>query len=127
MSTASRISSTSHASPQLAAELWTSFASLLRSHVAMYAIARPEARLRTISGSNPTGVVELLGAKGKLVVLQPDAASRGAIEFRPEATELPDEYSTFFFTVESSIYLENLSNSMDMEAVVEYLLGKVHV
>ena len=58
---------TLHASKELTQELWTSFASLLRSHVAMHSIARSDNSLRIVSSSDSS--VELLGLNGKLILL----------------------------------------------------------
>jgi hypothetical protein len=107
----------------LATELWISFASLLRSHVAMHSIARPGSQLRIISHSG--GALELLGPRGKLTILAPTASGAGATEFRPEAGELGDEYAAFSFTEEGLLHLEELNDAVDMEAAVEHYLQKV--
>jgi hypothetical protein len=111
------------ASQQLSNELWTSFASLLRSHVAMHSISRPDHGLRVIS--NSTAAVEVLGPYGKLTVLAPGSSRIGATEFRPEAGELGDEYATFIFTEDGLFQSEELTEAMDIEAAVESLLRKV--
>ena len=111
------------AAPQLATEMWTSFVSLLRSHVAMHTVARPDGRLRISSDQN--SALELLGPYGKLIMLPPTASGTGTIEFRPEASETDDEYSAFFFTSEGLVHFEELMEDLDMEAAVEYLLRKV--
>ncbi len=107
----------------LTQEYWTSLASLLRSHVAMHSIARPDAPLRIISGSD--AALEVLGPWGKLSVLAPAASGMGATEFRPEAGELGDEYSSFFFTEDGLVRFEGLDGVLDIEAAVEYLLERV--
>jgi len=114
----------STASQSLAKELWISLTSLLRSHVAMHSIAKPSGQLRVTVKSD--AALELLGSNGKLSILEPDASGTGSIEFRPEAGELGDEYSTFFFTEDGEIHLENSDAAMDLEAVVEHWLCKVH-
>jgi hypothetical protein len=111
------------ASQQLSNELWTSFASLLRSHVAMHSIARPGGGLRVIS--NAASTVEVIGPYGKLTVLAPGTSRMGATEFRPEAGELGDEYAAFFFTEDGLFQSEGLADAMDIEAAVEFLLRKV--
>jgi hypothetical protein len=111
------------ASPQLAAELWISLASLLRSHVAMHSIAQPNGKLR-ISSRSGKGL-ELLGPIGKLTILPPDAAGAGSTEFRPEAGELGDEYATFFFTEDGLVRLADTDVPLEFEAAVEHWLGKV--
>jgi hypothetical protein len=110
-------------SKDLAQEMWISLASLLRSHVAMHSIAQPDGQLRIIATSD--AAVEVLGSYGKLSVLGPDQSGRGSTEFRPEAGEFGDEYSTFFFTADGLIQLEDADLSMDVEAVVEHWLRKV--
>jgi hypothetical protein len=111
------------ASSHLAAELWISFASLLRSHVAMHSIATPGHPLRIHSSSNAR--LEVLGPFGKLSIVGPNASGIGAMEFRPEAGELGDEYATFFFTEDGLVRLEGLENDLEVETAVEYLLRKV--
>lgn len=123
MSAIAEVPSMSHASQLLAAELWTSFASLLRSHVAMHSVAQPGKQLRIVSRSG--SVVELLGPNGKLSILAPDPSGTGTTEFRPETGELGDEYAAFFFTEDGLLHLEGLENAMDIEAAVEHLLRKV--
>ena len=113
----------SAASQSLAKELWISLASLLRSHVAMHSIAEPSGQVRITAQSDTA--LELLGANGKLSILGPDASGIGSTEFRPESGELGDEYSTFFFTEDSLIHMENSDVSMDIEAVVEHWLRQV--
>ena len=111
------------ASRALTAELWISLASLLRSHVAMHSIARMDVPVRIISDSGPA--LELLGPSGKLSILGPNALGFGAIEFRPEAGEFGDEYSTFSFSADGMVHLENLAAPMDFETAVELWLRKV--
>lgn len=111
------------ASTLLTQELWTSLASLLRSHVAMHSIARPQDALRILSDTG--AALEVLGPWGKLSILAPAASGVGATEFRPEAGELGDEYATFFFTEEGLVQLEGSTDPLDIEAAVEYLLRKV--
>jgi hypothetical protein len=123
MSAIAEVPTMSRAHQLLAAELWTSFASLLRSHVAMHSISRPDGQLRIVSRS--ASVLELLGPNGKLSILAPDASGIGATEFRPEAGELGDEYSAFFFTEDGLFQLDGLDDAVDIEAAVEYLLRKV--
>lgn len=113
----------SSASPQLAAELWISFASLLRSHAAMHSIAAPASPLRIHSHSNAG--LDLLGPCGKLGILGPDASGTGTIEFRPEAGELGDEYAAFTFTEDGLVAMEGVDSAFEMEAAVEHLLQKV--
>ncbi len=113
----------SGASQSLAKELWISLVSLLRSHVAMHSIAEPSGQMRVSAKSD--AALELLGANGKLSLLGPDASGKGSTEFRPEAGELGDEYSTFFFAEDGLIHLENSDAAMDLEAVVEHWLHKV--
>jgi hypothetical protein len=111
------------ASTLLAQELWISLAGLLRSHVEMRSIARPDFRLR-FSGSG--SAVEVLGPNGRLSLLAPTISGTGTMEFRPEAGELGDEYSAFVFTEDGLFYFENSdANGMEMEAAVEFLLDKV--
>jgi hypothetical protein len=123
MSATAEVSVESLASPQLAAELWISFASLLRSHVAMHSIAAPSHSLRLHSGKDAQ--LDVLGPFGKLSVVGPNASGIGATEFRPENGELGDEYATFFFTEHGLVQLEGLESPLDVEAAVEYLLRKV--
>ncbi len=111
------------ASKPLAQELWISLASLLRSHVAMHSVAQPGGQLRIIAASD--SALEVLGSHGKLSVLGPNKSSVGSTEFRPEAGELGDEYSAFFFTEDGLIHLEEPDTPMDVEAVVEHWLRKV--
>jgi hypothetical protein len=113
----------SPASPQLARELWISFASLLRSHVAMHSIAAPSHSLRIHLSSDTR--LDVLGPIGKLSIVGPDARGIGATEFRPENGETGDEYATFFFKEDGLVQLEGLESPLDVEAAVEYLLRKV--
>lgn len=115
----------SPASSHLAAELWISFTSLLRSHAAMHSIAAPGHPLRVHSSSSSR--MEVLGPIGKLSIVGPNASGIGATELRPEAGELGDEYATFFFTEDGLVRLEGLDDSLELEAAVEYLLRKVQV
>lgn len=119
MSAAAQIAA---ASPQLTAELWTSFASLLRSHVAMVSLAHPDAQLQISSRSK---VLEVLGMRGRLTISEPGVSGMSAIEFRPEAASA-DEYTTFFFTQEGAVRFEDSDDEFEMEAAVEHLLRKVH-
>src|SRR5665213_690169 len=119
MNASVQVPTISLASPLLAAELWISFASLLRSHVAMHSIARPDNQLRIVSISG--SAVELLGSTGKLNILGPDASGTGATEFRPEAGELGDEYSAFFFTEDGLLHFDDLNDAMEMETAVEHV------
>ncbi len=111
------------ASNSLTRELWISLASLLRSHVAMHSIGQPGARLRILAATDSR--LEILGAYGKLSVLGPGESGVGSTEFRPEAGELGDEYSTFIFTEDGLILVEEAETPMDLEAVVEHWLRKV--
>lgn len=110
------------ASPAFAAELWISLVSLLRSHVAMHSVVRPALATRISTDAHST---TLLGRRGKLIVAAPDASGVGSLEFRPEDSELRDEYSTFVFTREGLIGGDDLKPAIDMEAAVERWLGKV--
>lgn len=123
MSATAEVSVESPASPQLAQELWISFSSLLRSHVAMHSIAAPSHSLR-IHLSKDTRL-DVLGPFGKLSIVGPNASGIGATELRPENGELGDEYETFFFTEHGEVQLESLESPLDIEATVEYLLRKV--
>jgi hypothetical protein len=123
MSATAEVSVESPASSQLAQELWISFSSLLQSHVAMHSIAAPAHSLRIHSSSQAR--LDVLGPFGKLTIVGPNATGVGAIEFRPEIGELGDEYATFFFTEVGLVCLEGLESAMEVEAAVEYLLGKV--
>ncbi len=127
MSAAAMPAHSSLASSALAAELWVSLASLLHSHVAMHSVTRPDVKLRLASKSKSE--LELLGPIGKLLIVGPDASGIGATEFRPEAGELGDEYSTFFFTEDGMVHFESADDApvseMDMEAAVEHWLRKV--
>lgn len=111
------------ASSHLAAELWISFASLLRSHVAMHSIAAPAHSLRIHSGSSSR--LDVLGPVGKLTVVGPNASGICASEFRPENCEIADEYATFFFTEDGLVRIEGIDESLEIEAAVEHLLRKV--
>ncbi|MGC1782498.1 MAG: hypothetical protein WA708_08280 [Acidobacteriaceae bacterium] len=113
-----------HASTALSRELWISLASLLRSHVAMHSIARPAAPMRIAADSHSA---TLLGSRGKLIVLGPDASGKGSTEFRPEAGELGDEYCTFFFTEDGLVYIENSETALDMESAAEHWLRQVQL
>jgi hypothetical protein len=123
MSATAEVSVESPASPQLAAELWISFASLLRSHVAMHSIVAPAHSLRIHSGKETR--LDVLGPFGKLSIVGPNATGVGATEFRPETGEMGDEYATFFFTKHGLVQLEGLESPLEVEAAVEYLLRKV--
>jgi hypothetical protein len=123
MSATAEVSVESPASPQLAHELWISFASLLRSHVAMHSIAAPSHSLRIHSSKDTR--LDVLGPFGKLSIVGPNASGKGATEFRPENGEMGDEYETFFFTEHGMVQLEGLESPLDVEAAVEYLLRKV--
>ena len=123
MSATAEVSVESPTSPQLAQELWISFSSLLRSHVAMHSIAAPSHSLR-IHLSKDTRL-DVLGPFGKLSIVGPNASGIGATELRPENGELGDEYETFFFTEHGEVQLESLESPLDIEATVEYLLRKV--
>jgi hypothetical protein len=123
MSATAEVSVESPASSQLAAELWISFASLLRSHVAMHSIHAPAHSLR-IHASKETRL-DVLGPFGKLSVVGPNATGIGATEFRPENGEMGDEYATFFFTEDGLVRLEGVESALDIEAAVEHLLRKV--
>ncbi len=123
MSSSAEVSVESPAYPQLAAELWISFASLLRSHVAMHSISAPSHALRVHSTKDSR--LDVLGPFGKLSIVGPSATGIGATEFRPENGELGDEYATFFFTEHGLVQLEGLESPLDVEAAVEYLLSKV--
>lgn len=122
MSATTAMPAQSHASTEFSRELWISLASLLRSHVAMHSIARPGVPLRIASDAHSA---TLLGPRGKLIVLSPDASGLGSTEFRPEAGELSDEYSVFSFTDEGLVYVENSGTALDMESAVEHWLRKV--
>lgn len=111
------------ASSALAAELWISLASLLHSYVAMHSVTRPDIKLRLAAKSKAE--LELLGPIGKLLIVGPDASCIGATEFRPEAGELGDEYSTFFFTEDGLVHIESTDVAMDVETAVEHWLRKV--
>ncbi len=115
--------SSAQASSLLAAELWTSFTSLLRSHVAMHLVARADNRLRIVSST--AAIFELLGPNAKLTIFAPAATGMGTTEFRPEAGELGDEYSVFFFTEDGLLRLEDQNEAVDIEAAVEHFLRKV--
>jgi len=123
MSATAEVSVESPASPQLAEELWISFASLLRSHVAMHSIAAPSHSLRVHSGKETR--LDVLGPFGKLSIVGPNASGIGATEFRPENGEMSDEYETFSFTEHGMVQLEGCESPLDVEAAVEYLLRKV--
>jgi hypothetical protein len=123
MSATAEVSVESPASPQLARELWISFSSLLRSHVAMHSIAAPSHSLRLHSSKEAR--LDLLGPFGKLSIVAPNASGLGTIEFRPEKSEVGDEYATFFFTEHGLVQLEDLESPLDVEAAVEYWLRKV--
>jgi hypothetical protein len=113
----------SPASSQLTVELWTSFASLLRSHAAMHSIAAPASPLRIHVHSNSR--LELLGPLGKLSIVGPNTSGIGATEFRPEAGELGDEYAAFSFTEDVLVLFEDSDSAIEIEAAVEHLLQKV--
>ena len=115
----------SMASQLLTQELWVSFTSLLRSHVAMHSVARPDRELRVLL--NSASALEVLGPNGKMIIVAPTASNVGAIEFRPEAGERMDEYSAFFFTEDGLLHVEDMNDSMDIEAAVDYLLNRVRV
>jgi hypothetical protein len=123
MSATAEVTVESPASPQLTAELWISFASLLQSHVAMHSIAAPSHSLRLHSSKETR--LDVLGPFGKLSIVGPNATGFGATEFRPENGELGDEYATFFFTEDGLLQLEGLESPLDLEAAGEYLLRKV--
>ena len=123
MSVTAEVSVESPASPHLTTELWISFASLLRSHVAMHSIAAPSHSLRLHATKEAR--LDVLGPFGKLSIVGPNATGIGATEFRPENGELGDEYATFFFTEHGLVQLEGLESPLDVEAAVEYLLRKV--
>lgn len=123
MSATAEVSVESPASPQLAAELWISLVSLLRSHVAMHSIAAPGHPLRIHSSHKSR--LDVLGPFGKLSIVGPNASGIGAAEFRPENGELGDEYAIFFFTADGLVRLEGSELSMEIETAVEYWLRKV--
>jgi hypothetical protein len=123
MSATAEVSVESPASPHLTTELWLSFASLLRSHVAMHSIAAPGHSLRLHSRSNDR--LDVLGPIGKLSIVGPNHTGIGATEFRPENGEMGDEYATFSFTEDGLVRLEGVDDSLEVEAAVEYLLRKV--
>ena len=109
------------ASPQLARELWISFASLLRSHVAMHAIARPSAALQIISHADAE--VEIQGPRGTLRVTEPDASGSGGAFFRSHLEDAAPEESTFTFDADGLLHFER--PAMDLESAAEDLLRKV--
>ncbi|MEO6965468.1 MAG: hypothetical protein ABI076_06165 [Acidobacteriaceae bacterium] len=113
----------SSSSPQLTAELWISFASLVRSHAAMHSIAAPGSPLRIHSHSNSR--LEVLGPIGKLSIVGPNASGIGTTEFRPEAGESGDEYAAFSFTEDGLVLFEGADSAIEIEAAVEHLLQKV--
>jgi hypothetical protein len=123
MNATAEVSVESPASPQLTTELWISFASLLRSHVAMHSIAAPSHSLRVHAAKEAQ--LDVLGPFGKLSIVGPNANGIGTTEFRPENGDLGDEYTTFFFTEHGLVQLEGLESPLDMEAAVEYLLRRV--
>jgi hypothetical protein len=123
MSATAEVSVESPASPHLAQELWISFSSLLRSHVAMHSIAAPSHSLRIRFGKDTR--LDVLGPFGKLSIVGPNASGIGATEFRPENGDLVDEYANFFFTEHGMVQLEGWESPLDVEAAVEYLLRKV--
>jgi len=123
MSVTAEVSVESPASSQLAAELWISFASLLRSHVAMHSIAAPSHALCLHSSKEAR--LDVLGPFGKVSLVGPNATGVGAMEFRPENSELGDEYATFFFTEDGLVQLEGFESPLEIEAAIEYLLRKV--
>lgn len=112
------------ASSGFAVELWISLVSLLRSHVAMHSVARPALAARISTDAHSA---TLLGRRGKLIVTAPDASGTGSLEFRPESSELADEYSRFFFTDEGLIGGDDLDPAIEMEAAVERWLDMVQV
>lgn len=110
------------ASVQLAAELWISLVSLLQSHAAMRSIAQPEASVRVTAG---VGSATLLGRAGKLILISPDRSGIGSVEFRPQAADVNDEYSTFFFTEDGLVKMHDADAALDLEMAAEQWLGRV--
>jgi hypothetical protein len=111
-----------HAPKDFAAELWTSLISLLKSHAAMRMIARPGASVR-VTGEG--GTATLLGRAGKLILTAPDQSGIGSAEFRPQAADASDAYSTFFFTEDGLIQVQDADAALDLEMAAERWLGRV--
>lgn len=110
-----------HAPESFASELWISLVSLLQSHAAMRSIAQPGAAVSVTAGR---GSATLLGRAGKLILMSPNRSGRGSVEFRPQAADAEDEYSTFFFTEDGLIQMPD-AGAVDLESAVEQWLGRV--
>ena len=107
-------------SSRVAEEMWISFASLLRSHVAMRSIARPNGGLVVAFASD--GVMEIAATNTGFRMFAPAASGVGRIEWS-------GDHQDFFFTEDGLIEFiqsgtEPLS-TMELEFAVEYLLDRV--
>ena len=114
------------ASTALSRELWTSLASLLRSHVAMRAMARPAAGWRVLASSEQMVGVEACGRT--LSATFTDACGTGTIELNANSAGI--EIVAFFFTDDGLLHMKVNpaapdQESMAMEAAVESLLDRV--
>lgn len=117
---------TTVASTALSRELWKSFASLLRSHVAMRALARPAADWRILASSEEMVGVEACGRT--LRAVSTDACGTGTIEFNANSAEI--EIVAFFFSEDGRLHMKvnppaPNQQGMEMEAAVESLLDRV--
>jgi hypothetical protein len=102
-----------YAQGQLVQEYWTSFASLLASHAAMRAIARPELRLE--SQLHADGSVELRSTHPTSTLLPPNASGSAFWDGK-----------SLHFTVDGDVVFgaQNAAPH-DMEAAVEQILDRM--
>lgn len=120
MSTIAEERSIEHATAQHARELWTSFASLLRSHVAMRSIALPKSAPVVASASEMQ--LQIVGPNDSLRVSAVNFPDYGTIEWTGEDDQ------NFFFTEDGLIaFTESGMHpaAMDIESAVEHLLDRV--
>ena len=115
----STLTTTPIASKRLARELWISFASLLRSHVEMRALAAPATGLRVAFSSDREVRVE--SRTESLRAIAPGVSGTGVLEF-----SAPNRPEWFFFAEDGVFHLDKSSEEgMEMEAAVELLLDRV--
>ncbi len=118
----------SPASKLFARELWISLASLLRSHVAMRAIAQPSADWQVIASSDAS--VKIEGCGRTLRITSPDDSGAGTVAFNSGGQMDAEGSTAFFFTEDGRIsFLVSGATlnqkGMEMEAAVEYVLDRV--
>ncbi len=118
----------SPASKLHAQELWISFSSLLRSHVAMRAIARPSAGWQVLASSEAS--IEIEGCGHTQRITAPGDFGAGTVASNCGGQMDADDSAAFFFTEDGRISFRGPGvtpdqDNIEMEAAVEYVLDRV--